>query len=417
MRIDRYRQTRIGVRFEVGATITWEDSDRPPLELVYAAEGEAAASVLPSGDVFLLAAALPAIRHGERRLALEGTVCPRLRDGVAAAAAVIASWYGEARELPAIEPAGGFRPGIPGEPRSACFLSGGVDSVEVLVRNREQFPPDHPGSIREALHVSGFPFRHDPRSEAFRNLRERAERAASRMAAALAAPLTRIESNLFEIESSFEFSGREYYSAAYASMAHLFSSRWTSIVLASFEQMGVSLAPLGSHPLLDPLYSSAALAFDHDTRGGRRVSRVEAIARAGLASTLLVCHEAPFPEGVENCGRCEKCLRTMGELAAVGALGTGGAFPLDAFTPGTIETLPVTGETEIFWIPIAEGLRRAGRNALADAALRYVGRARAAHRWAADRGWKGNLRRLDRRLLGGRLLRARRALSGAKAEP
>jgi hypothetical protein len=228
-------------------------------------------------------------------------------------------------------------------------------------------------------------------------------------AVALDAPLTRIRSNILALESSFAFSGREYYSAAYASMAHLFSSRWTSITIAASDELGASLAPLGSHPLLDPLYSSAAFDFRYDATGRGRLEKVGAVARAGLAEHLVVCHEAPLPEGDKNCGRCEKCVRTMAELAAVGS--NTASFPSGGLTPAAIDVLPVRLDAELFWEPLIPALRRAGREPLAEAAARYVRRIRIGRAWNADSGWKGRLRRFDRRFIGARLLRTRRFLS------
>ncbi|HET9793147.1 MAG TPA: hypothetical protein VFS34_01700, partial [Thermoanaerobaculia bacterium] len=255
MRIEGLFSRRQNVRLEVGATIVWEDADRLPVELVYAAEGEAAPSIEPDPNAFLLAAAFPAMRHGERRIALEGTACPRLRDGLEGAAALLEGWYGEPRRPPVIEPTGGFRAPFPASPRAALFLSGGADSLDVLLRNRSGFGPGHPASIRDALHVTGFPFVHAPGSDAERDLRDRASRSSSAIAAALGVALTRVESNLLEVESNFAFAGREYFAAAYASMAHLFSSRWTEVVLASGHEIPAILTPTGSHPLLDPLFS------------------------------------------------------------------------------------------------------------------------------------------------------------------
>ena len=410
MRVERLRRRRTGAGVEVGATVTWEECERPPVELAYAAEGEAADFLQPDPNAFLLAVAFPAGRHGERRIAIEGAVCPRLRDGLGAAAALIESWYGEPRTLPAIEPAEGFRAPAPSPPRAAGFLSGGADSLDLLLRNRSRLGPGHPASIRAALHVSGFPYVHAPGSDAERDLRDRAFRASSAVAAALEVPLTRIDTNLLAVESNVAFSGREYFAAAYASTAHLFSSRWTSVALASGHEIPAVLTPAGSHPLLDPLFSSGALELRHEGADRTRLEKIEAIAaRPELLPCLLVCHEGPLPGPALNCGRCEKCVRTMTELAAAGAPAGAASFA-EELTPVAIESAAVAPEVEFFWPPLVEPLRRRGRGDLARAVERRVRRARGVERWHSDAGWSGLLRRIDRRLLGERLLRARRLL-------
>ena len=415
MRIHGFRRASFGGRVEVGATVTWEEAPRSPVDLVFAAEGDAAEALEPDSNAYLLAVALPAIRHGERRIAIEGAVCPRLTEGLRAASALFESWYGEPRRLPAIEPAAGFRAPHPASPRAACFLSGGVDSLDVLLRNRERLPANHPGSIRDALHVSRFPYRRDPASAAFSNHRARAASAASTLASTLDVTLTRVESNLVDVEANLAFSGREYYSAAYASMAHLFSSSWTSVALASGHHLVEFGLPSGSHPLLDPLYGSGALELRHEGTDRTRLEKIAAIARRpDLLRQVLVCPEAPLPEGEINCGRCEKCLRTMAELLVAGALGEAASFPVGALTAPAIESLLLIGDIVFFWISLAEPLRTLGRHDLANAIERKVRQARETERWLADAGWKGRLRRFDRRFLGERLLRLRRFLTGAR---
>ena len=77
--------------------------------------------------------------------------------------------------------------------------------------------------------------------------------------------------------------------------------------------------PWGSHPLLDPLWSTEDIEFTHDGCEALRSAKIKAIARAPLAlSTLRVCWANEQAE--YNCGRCEKCLRTMIALHVVGAL-------------------------------------------------------------------------------------------------
>jgi len=78
------------------------------------------------------------------------------------------------------------------------------------------------------------------------------------------------------------------------------------------------LIPMGSHPLTDPLYSNECVEIIHDGAEARRVDKVRQIAASPSAlANLRVC----FEDMNVNCGRCEKCLRTMIPLTLSGAVG------------------------------------------------------------------------------------------------
>jgi hypothetical protein len=85
------------------------------------------------------------------------------------------------------------------------------------------------------------------------------------------------------------------------------------------------LSPWGSHPLLDPLWSTEATTIIHDGSEATRAEKImNWICRSDLAlQNLRVCLS---PNDQYNCGRCEKCLRTMIPLYVAGCLGRS-AFP------------------------------------------------------------------------------------------
>lgn len=68
------------------------------------------------------------------------------------------------------------------------------------------------------------------------------------------------------------------------------------------------LFPLGSHPLTDPLYSTEGTQIVHDGCAARPVDKIREVAQDKLVlANLRVC----FDDINTNCGRCQKCLRTM----------------------------------------------------------------------------------------------------------
>jgi hypothetical protein len=79
------------------------------------------------------------------------------------------------------------------------------------------------------------------------------------------------------------------------------------------------LNPVSSHPLLDHLWGTEGLIFKHDGCEASRFERVARISQSEIAlRSLRVCLQNP--EDSLNCGQCEKCLRTMLALQAIGTL-------------------------------------------------------------------------------------------------
>ena len=107
-------------------------------------------------------------------------------------------------------------------------------------------------------------------------------------------------------------------------MALLLSSLFKRIYIPSSETYA-HLEPCGSHPLLDPLWSTEHLQIVHDGCEATRIEKVRKIAQHEVAlKKLRVCWENK--ENAYNCGVCEKCIRTMISLYAIGALDNCTAF-------------------------------------------------------------------------------------------
>ncbi len=80
-----------------------------------------------------------------------------------------------------------------------------------------------------------------------------------------------------------------------------------------------AMPPNGSHPLLDSLWRSTAVTLMNHGSWISRVGKLERIAdNEVVRDTLRVCWQNP-DLGL-NCGRCEKCLRTMTVLEVLGLL-------------------------------------------------------------------------------------------------
>lgn len=75
-----------------------------------------------------------------------------------------------------------------------------------------------------------------------------------------------------------------------------------------------NLRPYGSHPLTDPLWSSATVRIEHHGAELRRIDKIRNLASVpDLLELVRVCFQ-----GVEyNCGRCQKCVMTMAGFRAL----------------------------------------------------------------------------------------------------
>ncbi len=141
------------------ATVAWEDCEYPEQELIFETrhdELEHAAGE-PCPDAFLSACFPLAAVHGESRVRIEGRACPMLIEGLYTAHAWWTSRGGMPFPVPSIETFGGHARRISTAPRRAvAFLSGGVDGLHMLMRNRRLYNRDDPAYVHEALFIHGF---------------------------------------------------------------------------------------------------------------------------------------------------------------------------------------------------------------------------------------------------------------------
>ena len=408
MRIGNLRLDRRGGNALATATVEWEDCARPPLDLWFETPEEFASDLRAEPNAFLLACVIPAVYHGESRIALAGPVSGPLLDGLATATGLLRRWYGESRRPVRIESSSGQESALPPDPpRSAFFLSGGVDSLHLLYRNRECFPPDHPASFRDGLFVYGRDFPGSEDSPASRDHLERSVENLRPIAAETNLQIVRIGTNARRLESGDGFFLLEYFASFLVAAAHAFARRWSSVSLASSWDLG-HLRPWGSHPLLDPCFGTTSMDVRHEGAGLTRMEKLLELARRDAAiGRLVVCNHAP-PAPYLNCGKCGKCLLTLASLLLAGRIDAASSFPPGSLAPGAIRELSVDGDFADLWRQRMGPLEAAGHRDLAEAVAEKVREGENHRRWAEKRGWKGRARRIDERFFGGRVRRIAR---------
>lgn len=428
MRIESLDERLQNGRKRVSATIHWEDCDRPSREIYFESPVDAADGLHVNPNAFVTGAIVPAMHHGERRVRIEGSVCPELRDGIDSNLQVLRHWHkGNQYRQVAIEPSGGFAAPVPTPGRHhASFMSGGVDALATLRENRLSYPLDHPGSIKSCLHVHGFVFggveEEDPMLESF----EYGAETLRQLGRVENFTLIPVYTNFRFLEDGLNFFTLVYFGAFLSAAAHAFSGRISLARIASSTPAWDSMA-LGSHPVLDSNYRSADLTIVHDGNHLGRLGKVDLISQwpAGL-DALSSCGNTLRPRGLQNCGHCEKCIRTMAELLVMGKLKACKAFEADDVVAEMIESFHValvpddpdrdpslqppayiTYANLPYWLELIEPLESLGREDLV-AAIRklnqdYEKRQRFEQSPERIRRLRSRLLDFDRRYLSGSL--------------
>jgi lipid II:glycine glycyltransferase (peptidoglycan interpeptide bridge formation enzyme) len=187
----------------------------------------------------------------------------------------------------------------------ACFFSGGLDSFYTLLKNLDE--------VTHLIFVRGFDI-----NLANQALRMRASQAGREVARELGKTLIEVETNLRSFSDPL-VNWDQYHGAALASVGLLFQHLFRKILIPSSFTYS-ELFPWGTHPLLDPLWSTELTRFEHDGCEATRTDKAGYVSKYETAMKWLrVCWNNP--KNAYNCGRCEKCQLTMANLHAAGALG------------------------------------------------------------------------------------------------
>lgn len=403
MRIENVSRSIDSGRTRVAATVIWEESSREPQEYYFETVDEFADDIAANPHAFLIPGTIAALRHGEKRIAIDAPICPELKAGLTTAIALLQFWWrGKPRPSVTIEGRLTRTPAAPARLRRAAFcFTGGIDSLAVLRHNHLNFPSQHTGYLRDGVLVFGLEVEC---LDAFAHVAAVLRQCAS----AAGISMVPVFTNIQELDKDWTFWKDEFEAAVLASVGHLLHARIASLAIgSSFDY--ADLHPHGSHPLLDPNYSSSDFLVRHDGVCLSRLEKTALLADWPVAMRALhVCNRyETYRPGLINCGTCEKCLRTLTALLVIGALDDAVTFAQRDVTPELIADQVSLDDTSApFWNELLPPLRRQGRDDLADA----VGHALARYR--NEVGWSGALRRLDRVHLHGSLRSMKRTLAG-----
>lgn len=200
-----------------------------------------------------------------------------------------------------------------------CFFSGGVDSFFSLHSHLPHNEPIPERRLTHTLFVHGFDI---PLTEeqTFTTAAREYTRLMERLELQLITGRTNIRAWVARLDWGMA------HGPALLGTGLMLSGLFSRLYIPS-SQHYLETDPWGSDYRTDHLLSTKTLQFVHDGSSYSRAEKTLAIARWPEAySHLRVCWEKP--DGLRNCCRCSKCIRTMTMLEAAGTLSHFTTFPL-----------------------------------------------------------------------------------------
>ncbi|WP_377451923.1 hypothetical protein [Rhodococcoides fascians] len=234
--------------------------------------------------------------------------------GASAAQKVFLDWY--PRRFRRVSVSAALSDTLSGGRGVGCFFSGGVDSFYSAITQSDR--------ITHLIFVHGFDI-----AAGNEDLAGRALASARDAAAELGKPLIEVKTTLrsaFGDRLSLDW-GYDFHGAALAHVGLALSGHLSTVLIPSSNSRWDQVI-WGSHPDLDPLWSSGSVTVEHDALDEDRLGKIRRLATDETAlQHLRVCWENR--DGRFNCGVCVKCIRTKIGLAAAGAQSAALPGPID----------------------------------------------------------------------------------------
>lgn len=296
------------------------------------------------GDMWVPLALIPAMRDN-LPLVVDEPVSPALLDSLPAIQSTLVEWYPDLTVVPVAARRGRLPRPRRGADATFQFFTGGVDSFFSLLNHRVE--------IGALVYVHGYdvPLPHSEH-------RRRVSESLSGAARQLATPLIELESNARTLLDHYGDWGDHTHGAALASIGLMLGAEASRVILPATHTLA-DLDPWGSHPLLDPLWSTESTTIVHDGVETSRFAKIAALAGDPVvAGHLRVCWNTTTEL---NCSNCEKCVRTMTAFEILGQLADVSTFrgPLEV---ARLADSPPTNDNELaFTIDNRDAARLADR--------------------------------------------------------
>lgn len=217
------------------------------------------------GDAFLASVVYRAMEAGSK-IVIDGSVSARLMENLEQIQKIYRCWDYRKQfidvEVGEIRPAGALDGSLKPGRGVASFFSGGVDSYYTAVENLDR--------IQDLVLVHGFeiPLR---RTDLRRKMSKQLAHAASR----LGKPIIEMETNFAQVLTyhDWEF----LYGSVLAALGVIISGSYDTVLFAGADSYRC-LVPCGTHPLLDPLWSTDTMEVEHHGIEADRVEKLLALA-------------------------------------------------------------------------------------------------------------------------------------------
>jgi hypothetical protein len=366
MIISDFNITQDGNNIQANARVQFEDCGKPEKQIFIKTEQKYKDDFFVNPHAFLVGCLLPAIHLGEKRIFLDQEICPLLKESLNIAMAILQHWTNgqykpvkiEAKTNAIIKPLQKSRTGM--------FMSGGMDSLAALRLNRLNYPESHPGFIKDGFFLHGFDIGGVVERGMKYHVFERAKQAIVKITDDAKVELIPVYTNIRHLCDERALWLDSFFGAVLASIAHSFSNRLDMVFIGSSYDIP-NLHPCGSHPALDPEYSSYNMRIRHRDYELSRMEKIKIVSKWDVAfQNFRVCL-ANVPDRL-NCGKCEKCVRTMLELTALGLLHKTKAFVEDKVFPEQLDKFDITIRVRPpFYMPMVPLLKEQGRDDLAKA--------------------------------------------------
>ena len=260
-------------------------------------------------DAYLLAVLHDAMRQNTD-IEVKGHVSKQLLANITEYQEARARWYPDIYtkvNIYADDPMDDIVP-VPG---ALCAFSGGVDSTFSLWRHVKRECGYRSQNINMCVMVHGFDI---PIGDelAFKKSYEKSLNVLNDVDI----PLVAVKTNYREVlHNNWEHS---YCCALVAAMSNFKRLAGTCIVGSEKPYDYLVIPPMGSSPVLDHLLSSGEFSVVHDGASHNRTEKVKAISGWKVAlQNLRVCWQGERKD--QNCGVCEKCVRTRLNFLAAGS--------------------------------------------------------------------------------------------------
>lgn len=284
--------------------------------------------VVADASPFAAALLFPSMKLGQD-LEIDGSISRKLYSGMKEIVKMVSVWNIGLKEI-SIHAKEMRADGEDRTEKRASFFSGGVDSFYTYLKHKEG-----DSKIAYLILANGFDIELD-NTKLWKDTCETVDA----IAANEGVEVIKVESNIRSlIEPSLIW---DYtHGGCLAGVGLALRAGLGDIYIPSSLAIG-QLLPWGSHPEVDPNWSTERVSFFHDGADMRRVDKVRYISQNPLALKFLrVCYINEADKF--NCGKCDKCIRTMTNLLVAGKLQEAMTFP-DKMKPGMIAGLTVSGE-------------------------------------------------------------------------